>query len=264
MDTLDIIDQYLKGTLTEAETLDFEKRMATDAALREEVIIQKQLFAIHDFPTKKGIKNEAYTEELQLLNEKLQTEEYQALSRKIRKVGKEQNLGKRVFKKKKKSYFIYSIAATIAILLTTFLIFNRQPSLNYYYNKNVNWEELPSFIVKGQTEDIFTKGEALFKNKEYKEAITTLTTIETNDEFYPYALLYIGASYEQLNENEKALVSFDKLTQLTDFEEYSKGYWYKLLLYLKLNNRQKALEMKAIILENKNNYNYKKALELDL
>ncbi len=104
----------------------------------------------------------------------------------------------------------------------------------------------------------------MFKNKEYKEAITTLTTIETNDEFYPYALLYIGASYEQLNENERALVSFDKLTQLTDFEEYSKGYWYKLLLYLKLNNRQKALEMKAIILENKNNYNYKKALELDL
>ncbi len=76
--------------------------------------------------------------------------------------------------------------------------------------------------------------------------------------------MYIGASYEQLNENERALVSFDKLTQLTDFEEYSKGYWYKLLLYLKLNNRQKALEMKAIILENKNNYNYKKALELDL
>ncbi|NHN25776.1 hypothetical protein FIA58_008830 [Flavobacterium jejuense] len=263
MDTLDIIDQYLKGTLSEVETVAFEKRMAENVALREEVYIQKQLFTIHNFSTKESIKNDRYNKELDLLNEKLQTEEYRALSRKIRKVGKEQTMIKPLFKKKKKPYFIYSIAATIVAVITTFFVFNKQSSLNDYYNENVNWDELPSFIAKGQAEAIFTKGESLFKRKEYEKAIETLSIIETKDEYYPYALMYLGASYEQLNQNQKAILQFDKLTQLTDFEEYSKGYWYKLLLYLKGNDRIKALEMQTIILENKNNYNYKKVLELD-
>lgn len=264
IEILEQIDRYLNGELSENETIAFEELIAKDVQLANEVSIQKQLFALHGKATKNSISQEIDKEAVQLLKEKLKTEELQALSTKIRKLGQAQIIASTT-NKRKKNYALYAIAATIAIVFTTTLfLINATPSLDTYYKDNVNWEELPSFAVKGENENSFDKAEIFFKKKEYNNAITTFKTIPTNNELYPYSLLYIGASYEQLNENEKALATFDSLTKLTSFEEYSKGYWYQLLVYLKLGDREKAIEMKTIILQDKSNYNYNKVVEMKL
>lgn len=264
IETLEQIDRYLHGELSENETIAFEELIANDVLLQDEVRIQKHLFAIHGKTTKNSMPQEIDKEAIQLVKEKLKTEELQTLSNKIRKAGQAQ-ITATTTKKRKKNYLVYAIAASIAIVFTTTLfLVNTTPSLDTYYQENVNWEELPSFVTKGANETSFDKAETLFKKKEYNNAIATFKTIATNNELYPYSLFYIGASYEQLNENEKALETFDSITKLTTFEEYSKGYWYKLLVYLKMGNREKAIEMKTLILKDKTNYNYNKVVEMKL
>lgn len=263
IDTLDLIDQYLRGNLSDTEKEAFEKRIATEEDLQEEVLIHQQLLAIHE-QEKISLANSSYQQELVQMNETLHEEDNAKLSQKIRAIGKnQQQLTAVRLKRKKTVKWFYSAAASIVVLISLFFIFNTPKALPDYYQNYVNWEELPSFTVKGDPEELFEKGEVFFKNKEYKNAVATLAIIEPEDKWYPFALLYLGASYDQLNENEAAIETFQKLASLTTSEESSKGYWYQLLLYLKTNQKEKALEMKTKILENPNHYKYKEATELD-
>ena len=262
IEMLDKIDQYLKGTLTESEQLDFEKLLNENVVLREEVNIQKQLFKIHNFETKAFSKIKENNKELFEYRDQLRNQENSDLSNKIREIGSSYIKEKSV-SSKKKSHFKYYIAASIAIVFASWFLLNGNSNLDNYYTENVDWEKLPSFLDKGSDESSFTKGETFFKNKEYKKAISIFNTINEENQLHPFSLMYIGASYDKLNENEKALESFKKLSELKSFEEHSRGYWYSLLIYLKQNNKEKAKEMKAIILENENNYNYKKTVDLD-
>lgn len=263
IDTLDLIDQYLRDTLSETEKKAFEKRIATEENLQEEIVIHQQLLAIHE-QKQVSLANSSYPKELALMKKKLREENYVKLSQKIKAIGKnQQQIATHRLKRKKTVNWFYSVAASLVVLIGLFFIFNKPKDLPNYYENYVNWEELPSFTVKGDPEELFEKGEIFFKNKEYKNAVATLAIIEPEDKWYPFALLYLGASYDQLNENEKAIATFQKLASLTTSEEYSKGYWYQLLLYLKTNQKEKALEMKTKILANPNHYKYKEATELD-
>lgn len=261
---LDKIDQYLKGELSELERLSFEKLLQEDEQLQEDVIIQKQLFAMHGTSTTDISSNETDFEAIALLKEKLKTDEYLHLSNKIRTIGNENRISNGKPRKRKTHYLNYFIAASVTIFFATLFFFNSESSLESYYSENVNWENLPSFIDKGNALDNFTKGEIAFKKKEYKSAILSFENIETTNELYPYSLMYIGASYDVLNENEKALDYFNKLSQLTEFEEHTKGFWYQLLIHLKLDNKEKANEISKIILKDKNNYNYQETQNMKL
>ena len=141
---------------------------------------------------------------------------------------------------------------------------NQYETTESYYKKYAQWNDLPSFIEKGVAANLFVKGELLFKEKKYQEAITTLSTIDSKDVYYPFALMYIGASYDKLNENAKAIATFLRLSQLTSFEEYSKGYWYEFLIHLKMSNQEEAKKVQSIILKDSSNYNYAIAKDIEL
>ena len=261
IEKLDQIDQYLKGLLSETDHLAFEKLIIEDQELQTEVMIQKQLFEINGLPTVELPINTINEKEVLHYKQQLQSKDIIDLSTKIREIGQNHIQQK---SKARQNYFKYYIAASIAIVFGTFLFFNSNSSLENYYTDNVNWEELPSFIDKGQPENDFTNGELLFKKGEYIKAIESFSKIDSTYELYPYSLMYIGASYDQLNENDKAIEAFDLLSKLTSFQESSRGYWYKMLIYLKQNNKEKALEMKNIILKNSENFNYNKTKNLEL
>jgi tetratricopeptide (TPR) repeat protein len=261
IEIIEQINQYLKGTLPEDEKLVFEQKLVEDDGLREEMIIQKQLFLLQGVVTNDLPFSTSNERELRDIQSKLQSEEYQILSNKIRKAGIEtqnkSNQHKNYWQK-------YAVAASIVLVFSLLFYFNSQNSLENYYHENVNWEELPSFIEKGNAENDFQNGENFFKNKDYKNAITTFKKINGDDKLYPFALMYLGASYDLNNENDKAIQTFQELSRLTSFEEHSKGYWYELLIYLKQNNLEKAKELKAVILEDNNNYNYIEVQKIEL
>lgn len=258
---LETIDNFLKGTLSEVEHLAFEKQIENNKELEEIVEIQRQLFAIHGFETTDSKIIKDSQKDILNYKEQLRNKENQDLSAKIRKIG--QNHVKSKISTQK-NYLKYYIAASIALVFGTIFMLNSNSNLENYYSNNVNWDELPSYIDKGNEENDFTKGEIAFKNKEFTSAITSFSKVSSKNELYPYSLMYVGASYEQLNKNDKALETFSQLESLSNFEESSRAYWYKLLIYSKLNDKENAKKILEIILKNEKNYNYEQALNLKL
>lgn len=258
---LETIDNYLKGELSQIERSNFEKQVNENKELEELVFIQKKLFELNNFNAKNENLNVDYIEDYNYYKQQLMKEENQELFAKINDIGRKEN---QVKYGKKRGYLKYYIVASIAVFFSIVFLLTSNYSLENYYDDNVNWEELPSFVSKEQSVNHFTKGETFFKNNNYEKAILAFSAIKSDDELYPYSLMYIGASYDKLNKNDDAIRTFDKLVTLKKFEEYSRGYWYKLLIYLKENNRSKAIEMRSIILQNTSNFNYEKAKNLKL
>ena len=261
IEIIEQINQYLKGTMPEDEKLVFEEKLVKDETLREEVIIQKQLFLLQGVETKDLPFSTTNESDLLDLRSKLQSEEYKLLSAKIRKASR---ATKNKSTQHKNYWFKYAVAASLVLVFGVLFYFNSQNSLENYYHENVNWEELPSFIEKGNAENDFQNGENFFKNKDYKNAIATFKKVNSDNKLYPFALMYLGASYDRNNQNNKAIQTFQELSKLTSFEEHSKGYWYELLIYLKQNNIEKAKEIKAVILQDSNNYNYNEVQKIEL
>jgi len=255
---LEKIDKYITGKLKGSELKIFEKQLKESKHLQEEVILQKQLISIVGQQKWHTLSDDIKNEELQKIKEKLRSEEYQLLSKKIRDIGNLHVEKKTRFKIK----YLYYVGAAVVVLMASIFTFNTNQSLDDYYTSYANWEELPSFIEKGAAKNNFIIGETYFKKENYAKAIESFNLVDTKNELYPYSLMYIGAAYELVNKNEAALQAFDKLINLKSFDENTKGYWYKMLIYLKLNNKAKALEMINMISEDKGNYKYEVSQKL--
>lgn len=260
---LDKIDQYLKGSLNDTERAIFKEKISKDKELEEEVILQKQLLnTIHD---KKwiSIKNDPDNEELSKIKEQLNSKEYRDASSLIRKIGQATKETKKA--PVRKLYYRYAIAiAAIFLIFFSVLFIKSSSELNTLYTDYTHWnKELPSFVEQSSATNSFSKGEIAFRNKNYKEALEHFMTIKKENQQYPYALMYIGAAQELLENNKEALQAFDDLIALKKNEEHTKGYWYKLLIYLKLDDKENAKNMVTMIINDQKNYNYAKALEIE-
>lgn len=259
---LDKIDNYLKGSLSTKENFDFKKEIDTNPELKELVKIQEGLFDTNDYLNLKNRTNVRSFEAINHYRNQINSEDNQQLLSKIKEAGEKYNSQNTT---SKKGYLKYYVAASITLLFSTLFFLNSSSNLEDVYNDNADWSDLPSYVSKGdESESTLTTGEQLFRNQEFEKAITALKKINPSHKMYPYALFYIGAAYEKINQNNKALKAFDEVSKIKDFAENSRGYWYQLLIYAKENNKEKATEIKEIILQNPDNYNYDKVKELDI
>lgn len=259
---LDKIDQYLMGSLSKADHVAFEEEILKNKELQEEVTLQKQLLQVINDKKWISIKNDDNNSDLTKVKEQLKSKESQDASTLIRQIGQKTKTKKET--PTRKLYYRYAMAiAALFLIFFSVLFINSNSELDALYKDYAHWDtELISFVEQSDTVDSFSTGEIAFRKKEYQDALQHFLTVKKEEKQYPYALMYIGASYELLQENDNALKSFDALIAMQSFEENSKGYWYKLLIYLKQNDRSNAQKTIAIILENEQNYKYSKALEL--
>lgn len=259
---LDKIDNYLKGNLSPEENLYFKKEIDANPELSELVKIQEGLFDINDYQGIQKTNKHKSSEAINHYKQQIDSDENQKLFSTIKKAGGRYNQQSAI---PRRSYLKYYVAASIALFISTFFFLNSSSDLENIYKNNASWGDLPSYVSKGDdSESVLTRGEEFFRNQEFEKAIESLKNINSTDKMYPYALMYIGAAYDQLNQNDKALAIFDEVIKMNDFPESSRGYWYKLLIYSKENNKEKATQIKEIILQNPDNYNYDKVKELDL
>jgi len=255
------MNRYLKGKMTELEREIFEKKLEDNNDLKKELQLEIELSEVigdnSDYSIFKSAKNR---KEVSKLKTKIRSDEYQEFSNKIKDIGKEYLENEEVFKSRKNYYLYFSIVGVIVLFLGIYFS-QMNTSLDSYYNSYAYWDGLPSFTEKGQAEDLFSKGELAFKNKNYKEAVTYFEAINLSNELYPFSLMYLGVSYDKLNQNKKAIGTFKELTT-TFSQENTKGYWYIVQIYLKLNDKNKVEETLNIILQSEQNYYYKEAFYL--
>lgn len=267
---LEKIDLYIFNKLSKEERIDFEKLMNEDESLKEEVFIQKQLYSA--FGNDSVLNNPKFPlEETEKIQNELQSDKLKDISLKIKNAGIEFSQTRKIdhttnLKSKKTFSFKLSIAASISILIASCIYyFMSQTSMNSYYNEYNDWNSLPSFSEQGSHEiNLFLKGENLFQQQNFSDAIQAFEKTPHNTLYYPYSLLYIGACYERLDNNNEALKYFQKAASLSNFDEKSRAYWYQFLLYLKIEDKENAIRMQKIILEDDQNYNYKIASKIDL
>ncbi|PHS08575.1 MAG: hypothetical protein COA88_06320 [Kordia sp.] len=256
----EMIDAYINDMMSLKDKLSFESRMEADEILKEEVFIYmslKESFNEKDWHT---LDKRSHGEALQNIKKELKSATLQNVSINVKKAEEEYyNVINKKLNKRKKFYFV-AIAASFLLFASInlpYLLGN--DSLEDHYNNYADWEGIPSLIEKGDEVAIIEK---LYESKDYN-AITSHYEIMQNgsETFHAYSLLKVGASYFFNGNYNEALQVFDVFIQL-DTIASSRGNWYKLLVYLKQDNKRKTQETLNVILSNKNNYNYKQALKI--
>ncbi len=257
--TYETIEAYLDNTLSEAERLSFEKRMQDDPNLAIEIRINREMRAQFSKASNATISNPEYdSETLASLEKHLKSEEISQLSKKIKE-------GKRLYDKTSTSkkpilrYLYYAAAAVALIFLVNRFFITPTNTSEELYVAYSDWKNLPSLTSKGADQNNLAKGETLFAEKKYKEAITIFSKNEYINN--PHVLMYLGVSYLESNNFEKAQITFHRLLNGKTLES-NKAYWYITLTYLKQGNNEKAIEYLQLLRTNKNNYQYKEAGEL--
>ncbi len=260
------IEAFIAGRMSEDEKNQFEEKILADNDLRKEVDLHRSLkYAINDkewFLT----ENVKDNDEVNSIKKMRRSKEYADIESKIQKIG-DQYFENEV-KSKKNRKWIYYVSASVAAIFIVFFInyYSVDQSTSSLYAQYSNWKDLPSLTVQSDSENILAKGEHLFFEKKYAQAIVIFSTAleESSGQgqgFEPYILSYLGAAYLGLNDYEKALLTFDELSN-SDTVDSSKAYWYKTMVYLKHDDIQKAKNMLNLILKNERNFNFQQAKEL--
>ncbi len=157
-----------------------------------------------------------------------------------------------------KKYKTYFLIVGISIFSVTLSFSQQNTTYRSYYESNVDWTNLPSFYQEGRQQDAFSKGETAFRKKAYKSAVAHFSAVKPSHQLYANSLVYLGASYDKLNQNDKAIAAFKQLTKQTSLYVITTGYWYEAMIHLKVGNKEKAIEA----LENvkyKKHYRYETA-----
>ncbi|WP_298513227.1 tetratricopeptide repeat protein [uncultured Kordia sp.] len=257
------IDGYLKDTLSIVEKEAFEKRLRSEPELQEEVRLQQQLFDILGNEEWHTIQRPEHKERLTALKSKLRSKEYQDLSASIRNAEQAYLTDEVKVHPLKKYYRHVAFAASIIVFFGIYFTQMNASSYRSLYEDHVNWsQELPSFVEKGQQKDIFLQGETAFKQKNYKEASVFFEKVTPSHELYNYSLQYLGAAFDKLDENDKAIAAFQKLASVNDPHERSKGNWYTAMIYLKMEQKDKAIAELQKLVKDTDSYKYTAAKAL--
>lgn len=256
-----LAEDYLDGVLSEDEKAAFETQMSTNTELKEYTYLNKEMRTQYNDQDWVFIKD-IDTKNIKELEGYFKSESASELKMVLKKVNSEFQSKNNDIQSKKSWYTFFGLAASIILLVGYFILNNQTSSLDLYQDYN-SWQELPSLINRGEGEyQILTKAETAFLNQNYKEAKEFFTTYIKQSKIYnPNAELYLGISQLELNNFEDALNTFDKLITSQTLD-YSKGYWYKALVYLKMGDTKNAIKQLEIISNNSKNYNFKEANKL--
>lgn len=211
------IEEYLAGTLSKEKVIAFEKEIAADNKLKQEVETQRDLHRV--LKDKDTLK---FKERLQEISREIKDEEQSVASN-------------------GDSFSYWKIAASVVILIGLgTLLWNN-------YNKADRVTDLYiSYYTPYPAEDV-TRGDtksdldAIMKSYSkgnYKEVISKLEellTISNKEQLR----LYLGNSYLNTGKEKEAILQFKNVSDTSRY--YEDAVWYKALTYLKLGDVKKSI-----------------------
>lgn len=252
-------DKYLVSTLSESELKAFKLELTNNKALQDYISINQEMNAQYNDLDWQflGSNFNNKVEELEQFFKKEETKELKLTLQKIS--DNYNNNSKKIGVKKKNIYPFLAVAASIMLLLGVFF-YNSNKNLYSNYN---TWNELPSLIERSASQNqMLQNAEQAFINKDYLTANTLYSQYIKQENTTNYNVyLYLGITQIELNKNEEALLSFNKVIESNSLD-FSKGYWYKALTYLKIKDNANAIVQLEIIIKNPENYKFAEAKKL--
>jgi len=217
------IESYLAGDLSDSEVTAFENDMEVNPALKLEVEKQRELHRVLSDPD-----TIRFRQKLQKIAAEVKEEE--ALST------------------KRTPFSYWKIAASIIIL------FGVGTLLWNIVSKEESFAELYALYYTPYPAEGITRGTAANKRAEivknyaqgdYEKVISELsgTTMLSESE---QLRLYLGTSYLNTAQEEKAIEQFQKISDTSRYYEYAN--WYRALTYLKQEDPKTASDILKIVI----------------
>ncbi|MGZ5191084.1 MAG: tetratricopeptide repeat protein [Flavisolibacter sp.] len=222
-ETLEYIDQYFNGLLTDPEKTAFEEKCESDPTFANDVAFYIQL--------RSGLKGELYEQKKKQFHE-----QYLSLS-------SNQNRRSQAPVRKLFPYIAAALAACIIFFIAWQFFFKTTSSeaiADQYINDN--FQQLS--IQMGNTRDSLDKGVAAYNSKNYREAESIFASLA------PYnaeAMKYLGLVYLITEDYNKAINQFQTLAKNTELYA-NPGLFYQAVSLMKRNaegdkaNAKKLLE----------------------
>jgi len=250
-----LIDNYLKGLLSQEEKQAFQERLASDARFREQFDLEHKLFNALNEDSWSYIESES--SDVDEYKNLLEGDDMMALKKTLSETNEAINSKT---SSNRRNIFMYLAAASVVLFLGFQFFFNQDMSNQELYNAYVGLDDLPSFVSRSDVPNSLSKAQELFEARKYKDAINLFESAQNGNNNLAQILIYKGLAYTELEELDEAQFTFDELinSNLLDAE---KGYWYKALLYLKADQVEEAKTILKKIVA-KNLHNKSKAEEL--
>lgn len=206
------VDKYLNNELSEQERQELENQAAHDEDLSAELERQQAAHKVLDLVIAKNLK-----QQLEDLEEE----------------------SKVVAMPRQRRFSLYQLAAAASVLLIIgfgtlfFLNSSDDPAAlasAYYETPDLNTQR--SVSADPNTTDALTQGLEMLNLEQYQEAITTLSTIEADNEQYIPAQYALGHAHYLAGQYQAAETSFTAVSDSGDFRYAEEGEWYALLACL--------------------------------
>ena len=249
-------DKYLEKLMSESENAAFEIELSNNTELQEYLAINKELGIQLDNKDWQFV-DASKSPQVKDLEDYFKSEEAQSLKTVLSKVGdKYKDTSKPKSNNNIKRYTFFAIAASVVLLIGLFFLNNNQ---NIYNDYN-SWQELPSLIERGHSESATLQdAEQAFIAKDYVSANSFYSKyLKETEVINVNVYLYLGITQLELNQKDKALSTFEAILT-SDSIDFSKGYWYKTLVYLKAKDKNNAIKQLKLIVKDSTNYKFSEA-----
>lgn len=256
------IEAYLSKAMTEDEITQFEKDIAANTELKEEVILYKSLNHHLTDTTydDDSFFDGAHKKEIETY---IQSEEGEAIKKRLLKVKEDYMSTSAMEKPKVKTRSLYYILSAVAAVILLFgLLFTRNSNISLY-NDYYQISELPSFISRSDESSLTSKATSYFKKGDLDNSLTSFKEYIENagKDVDPRVYIYTGIIYSEKENLKEAIAQFDLLEKSKSLDR-SRALWYKTLTYLKFDKTSEVKETLALILKDSTNYKYAEAKEL--
>ncbi len=196
------IEQYLSNEMSDADKARFEKRIAQDQALHNEVHAYRQLLGGFG-----AVKQQEFHKQVQGWEQELQTPKTPP----------------------RRLWLRWAAAAAILLLPLFWWLLQSQPNppqlaLQAYHSPILPINRLP----KPQQSD-FQKGIQALQQEKQKEAIHLLKSIPDYDPNYVIAQYYLGHAYFQQQQYRQAVDIFANVVDWKDDRFSKQAEWFKVL-----------------------------------
>jgi len=240
---LDLIDQFLNGNITAAQSEELQNAAANDPSIQSALSAQIEARA-----------------NIRLAGEK-------AMKENLAKAYDQENIAKAPVEKTllRRLWIPVAVAASIALLLGVYFL---MPSPNSEFQLAQYLETPTTIAIRGETTNAFSeawlKGESAYKEKNYEEAVSIFSTLQ-NDfteaiNHNGKRLIYLGISHLQLGQYDLAIDAFRQIS--TDSPLQDERDWYLALSYLAKADKENARTVLEKISTDASHFKNQQAIEL--
>ncbi len=234
-----LIEDYLRGNLSEDDKRLFEDRLKTDPDFAEEFELTKRL------------ENAIVNDEIDNFREKLKSIHKDLYPEPENEISDTKKLFNTALKYWKIAAIIFIVLIPLTVIMYIMINDSRSNSEIFYKN----YKRYPAFCKNRSTieyvnDSIFHECMNFYQGGDFTGAVGCLKDIVENDEKNICASFFLGISYIEITNYNRAINSFEYVVKSKDTLYSQQAEWYLALCFIKIGKTNDARSVLQKIINN--------------